>query len=102
MNGDSVPEQTFFDDPALDRAVAMIMALAAELAVTRDRLRSMEVLLETSGALQPGALDAYRPEPDEAKSLAADRDAFARQIIEAAKGTQASLGVPPDVYQRFA
>ena len=38
-------EQTFFDDPALDIAVAMIMTLATELQVTRDRLRSLEVLL---------------------------------------------------------
>ncbi|MBL0932092.1 MAG: hypothetical protein IBJ15_18525, partial [Alphaproteobacteria bacterium] len=88
MAADSVPEQTFFEDPALDRAVAMIMTLAAELAVTKDRLRAMEVLLVRQGALQAEALDGYQPDPEEAKKLAADRDAVARQIIEAAKGTQ--------------
>jgi hypothetical protein len=102
MSADSVPEQTFFQDPAIDRAVAMIMALAAELAVTKDRLRAMEVLLVRQGALQADALDAYTPDAEEAKKLAADRDAFARQIVEAAKGTQASLGAPADVNQRFA
>ena len=33
----SRPEQTFFADPALDRAVGMIMALATEVWVMRDR-----------------------------------------------------------------
>ncbi|MEA5501836.1 hypothetical protein VB735_01720 [Halotia wernerae UHCC 0503] len=102
MSADSVPEQTFFEDPAIDRAVAMIMTLAAELAVAKDRLRAMEVLLVRQGALQPDALDAYQPDAEEAKKLAADRDAFARQIVEAVKGTQASLGAPADVNRRFA
>ncbi len=102
MPDESAPEQTFFEDPALDRAVAMIMTLAAELAVTKDRLRAMEVLLERAGALPAGALDAYRPDAEEAKNLAAERDAFARQIVEAVKGTQASLGAPADVNERFA
>lgn len=101
MAADSIPEQTFFEDPALDRAVAMIMTLAAELAVTKDRLRAMEVLLVRQGALQADALDSYKPDAGEANALAADREAFAHQIIEAAKGTQASLGAPPDVHQRF-
>jgi hypothetical protein len=102
MSDETLPEQTFFEDPALDRALAMIMTLAAELAVTKDRLRAMEVLLERAGTLQAGALDAYKPDAEEARNLAADRDAFARQIVEAAKGTQASLGAPADVNQRFA
>lgn len=101
MSDQSAPEQAFFEDPALDRAVAMIMTLAAELAVAKDRLRAMEVLLERAGTLPTGALDAYKPDTEEAKKLATDRDAFARQIIEAAKGTQASLGAPADVHQRY-
>jgi len=64
------PEQTFFEDPALDRALAMIMVLAAELAVTRDRLRSLEVLLQNAGTISAGALDSYRPEPAEEAALA--------------------------------
>ena len=78
----SRPEQTFFDDPAIDRAVGMIMALAAELYLTRDRLRALERTLEGSGALAPGALDAYQPATAEAAALAADRDAFVASLLE--------------------
>ena len=96
------PEQTFFKDPALDRAVAMIMALAAELAVTEDRLRSLEVLLEKSGAISAGALDAYSPEPAEAAALAVERNAMVQQLMEAAKGNQVSRSARADNEKRFA
>ena len=96
------PEQTFFKDPALDRALAMIMALAAELAVTKDRLRALEVLLENAGTLKAGALDAYRPTPAEDAYLAAERNAMAQQLMEAAKGNQVSRGARADNEERFA
>jgi len=32
-----IPEQTFFPDPALDRAFGVVMALATEVWVLRDR-----------------------------------------------------------------
>ncbi|MEO8103467.1 MAG: hypothetical protein ABI790_13150 [Betaproteobacteria bacterium] len=95
------PEQTFFKDPALDRALAMIMAVAAELSVTKDRLRALEVLLENVGTISAGALDGYRPKPAEAAALAVDRNALVQQLIEAAKGNQASLGAPADTEERY-
>lgn len=86
----SRPEQTFFEDPAIDRAVGMIMALAAELYLTRDRLRALERTLEGSGGLAPGALDAYRPAPEEAAALTADRDAFVAGLLEHVVAAQKS------------
>ena len=57
-------------------------ALAAELYLTRDRLRALERTLEGSGALTPGVLDAYKPAPEEAAALTADRDAFVASLLE--------------------
>jgi hypothetical protein len=99
---DADPEQTFFEDPALDRALAMIMALAAELAVTKDRLRSLEVFLEKAGTISAGVLDAYSPEPAEAATLAVERNAMVQQLMEAAKGNQVSRGARADNEERFA
>jgi hypothetical protein len=84
------PEQTFFDDPAIDRAVGMIMALAAELYLVRDRLRALERTLEAAGTLTPGALDAYKPDAEEAAALAADRDAFVAGLLEHVVAAQKS------------
>lgn len=87
-------EQTFFDDPALDRAVGMIVTLAGEVWVLRDRLRAMERLLEAQGALAPGALDAYAPDAEEQARLDADRRDFTRHLMDNVLARQASKGAP--------
>ncbi len=94
------PEQTFFDDPALDIAVAMIMTLATELQVTRDRLRSLEVLLEKQGVLAADALDGYEPDEEESKRLGSDREAFVASLFEAIKRRQASKGAADDLMEQ--
>jgi hypothetical protein len=95
------PEQVFFRDPALDRAVALIMTLAAELHVTKDRLRSMEVLLVERGVLEEGALDHYVPSAGERLHLAAERKALVEELMRCVKGDQVSKGPPADLMQRF-
>ena len=57
------PEQTFFADPALDRAMCVIMALATEVFVLRDRLGALEAMLAESGIVAKGALDV-EPSPE--------------------------------------
>lgn len=94
------PEQTFFDDPALDIAVAMIMTLATELQVTRDRLRSLEVLLEKQGVLAADALDGYAPDDDEAKRINADREAFVASLFDVIKRQQTSKGAADDLMEQ--
>lgn len=96
------PEQVFFADPALDRAMAMIMTLAAELWVTKDRLRALEVTLVERGVLAGGTLDGYRPEPDERARVDAERRAYVGELMRCARGEQASKGAPSDLHQRFA
>ena len=87
-----LPEQTFFTDPALDRALGVVMALATEVYVLRDRLRALEGALAASGALDRDALGA-EPAPDELAAARADRDAFVRHLMQPLLGLQASRGV---------
>ncbi len=86
------PEQTFFDDSGLDRAVGMIMTLASELYVLRDRQRCLEKMLAARGMLDPAELDFYKPTADEAEEIAADRDAFVASLMENVLGRQVSKG----------
>lgn len=99
--GPPLPEQTFFNDPAIDRVLGVAMTLAAEVWVLRDRVRAMEALLTTGGALRAGALDAYAPAPAEAETIAQDREAFVAQLMQNLLGQQASKGAPPDLLARF-
>lgn len=89
-------EQTFFAEPALDRAVAMIMTLAAELYVVKDRLRALEVTLGKGDVL-----DHYVPDDAERRRIDAERSAYVRELMQCVLGEQASKGAPKDLVQRF-
>ena len=95
------PEQTFFKDPAIDRLLAMVMTLAAELHVTKDRLATLEMTLEKSGVLSPGGLDTFVPTPEEATRLNAQREAYVSFLMQCTLGQEVSLGATDDVIERF-
>jgi hypothetical protein len=88
----SRPEQTFFADPAIDRVMGVVMALAGEVWVLRDRVKCLETLLVRGGSLQDGALDAYKPTVEQTKDMAADRDAFVAHLMDNLLGRQAARG----------
>ncbi len=52
----------YFDDPAIDRLLSVLMAVAGELAVTRERLDTLERLLEARGLLDREAIETFRPD----------------------------------------
>ena len=72
---------TFFRDPAVDRMLGVVMELAGELYVVRDRLRTLEMLLEQRGTLSVADLDTYRPSTEEQSRRLAERDAFIQRIL---------------------
>ena len=85
------PEQTFFEDDALDRAFGVVMALATEVYVLRDRMGALETALERGGILDRAALDA-EPTAEERAARAADRDAFVAGLMQSILGQQQSAG----------
>lgn len=74
-------DMTFFHDPAVDRVLGVVMELAGELYVARDRLRTLEILLQQRGTLSVADLDSYRPSPEEHSQRLAERDAFIQRIL---------------------
>jgi polyhydroxyalkanoate synthesis regulator phasin len=56
----------FFDNPDIDRLIAILLAMAGELAVTRERLDTVERLLAKKGSLTRNDIDAFRPDASEA------------------------------------
>ncbi len=57
----------FFDDPAVERVLSITMAVATELAVTRERLDTVERLLESGISVTKENINSYRPDDDSAK-----------------------------------
>jgi hypothetical protein len=67
----------FFDDPAVDKLLAITMALLGEVCVLRERLDAHERLAAAYRLFGPGEVDAFVP--DEAAS--GQREALRAQVM---------------------
>jgi hypothetical protein len=67
----------FFDDPAVERVLNITLAVAMEHAVTRERLDTIERLLEAKGILSQSEIDTYEPD----KTAAEDRQRWHTEYI---------------------
>jgi hypothetical protein len=69
----------FFDDPAVERVLAVTMAVAQEVAVLRERLDTIERLLEKNGGgnFSRADIDSYAPDP----AAATERAEWSRMYI---------------------
>jgi hypothetical protein len=83
-------EQVFFSDPAVDRVMGVLFALATEHYVLHDRVRALEEQLCKNGQVSREALSAAVPESD----AAAHRDAaeFAQALLRPLLGVQLAKG----------
>lgn len=88
------PEQTFFQDPAIDRVLAVVMALSAEVWVLNDKLRALETLLDRQGVVSRDDLDSYVPDAESSETTTAARQAFVRTLMEPLLGREVTRGVP--------
>lgn len=71
----------FFDDPAIDKCVAMIMGLAGEVSVLHDRLDTMERLIEARGGVKRADIEAFEVTAEVQKDREAWRDAFLENVL---------------------
>lgn len=71
----------FFDDPSVDKVVAMVMGLAGETAVMRDRLDTLERLLEQKGLVKRSEIELYDPSPGVMAERAAWRETFLSEVL---------------------
>ena len=85
-------EQQFFDDPALDRVFGVVMALATEVYVLRDRQRALENILSSQNIIDLNTLNKEPSEEDREKGQL-DRDEFVKYLMESLSGTQVSRGL---------
>jgi hypothetical protein len=72
----------FFDDPAIDTLLAMLLELAKEQSVTRERLARLEHYVESRGG-EVGAVEALELPADVEAGLAAQRHEFVARLFRA-------------------
>ena len=69
------------DDPAVDRVMKVVVALARETYVLKDRLGIVERKLNEKGVLTRADLDDFKPTAEEEKEILAARDAFVEDVL---------------------
>jgi hypothetical protein len=89
-----LPDLTFFPDPHVDRVLGVVLELAAEVYVLRDRLQTLERVLEQSATLTEAELDQYQPSETERAERLAARDALIARIL-APMTAEADSPAPP-------
>ena len=84
--------------PMDEQLLAMIVGLTSEITILRARLDACERLLEASGTLAPGAIDAFAPdaaaEAVRERQRQATLDKVFRPLREAAEADFKSLARP--------
>lgn len=68
---------TFFADPQVDKLMAIVMALAGEVSVLRERLDTVERLVESKGLLTRHEIEGYKP----TEQAAEEREQWRSQYI---------------------
>jgi hypothetical protein len=71
----------FHDDPAIDRLIAMNLALTREVSVLKDRLTTLEKLGTQAGWLAPDAIDSYQPTQPERETREQAREALIGRVL---------------------
>ncbi len=52
----------YFEDPAIDRLLSMVLALVAEVSVLRDRFDTVERLLDAKDLIRRKDIEGYAPD----------------------------------------
>ena len=72
----------YFEDPAVDKLHLMVMALIEELSVTRDRLDTVERLIERHGLFQVEEIEDYFPDLKADGERSGRRIAYIRRVMK--------------------
>lgn len=70
----------FFDDPSLDQMMTFLLELTTEVGVMRERLDTVERLLDDQGSVTRAAIEAYQPSPAVEAERNAWREAFLKRV----------------------
>jgi hypothetical protein len=90
--GEARAEQLFFDDPAVDGLMGVLMSLATDHYVLRDRVQVLEKQLVRSGHVDAAALEAPST-PEETAAANDDAAAFANELLRPLLGLQETIGM---------
>ncbi len=81
----------YFEDPAIDRLLSIVMALAGEVAVVKERLDTVERLLDAKGSISRADIEAYAPDREAGHERGLMHREFAARILRGVQQDMESL-----------
>lgn len=81
----------FYETPGLDEAMSMIMVLASELTVVRDRLDTVEKVAAAKGVVLDAEIEAFEPDQATLEARELRRQDFLARLFYLARKQAAEL-----------
>lgn len=75
------PRPKYFTDPDVDRLWSVMLALAGEVSILRDRLDVHERLSHAAGGFGTAEVDGFDPDDAQTADRAARREAFLKRTL---------------------
>ena len=90
-------KRPYFLTPEVERVLAITMAIAQELAVTRQRVDTLERLLADKGLVTADEIERFEPDPGAATERALATQAYLDRILRIVLQENAAATVVGDV-----
>ena len=71
----------FYDDPAIDQMMTFLLEIMAEFAAVRERMDTIERLLDEKGTISRADIEAYRPDAAVEAARSEWNNAFIRRVL---------------------
>ncbi len=75
------PRPNFFTDPAVDQLLGVVLGLAQEVSVLRDRVDTIERVMDAKGSVTRADIEAYVPDAAADAERAAVRNEYLQRVF---------------------
>ena len=75
-------KKSWLGDPILDKMFQVVIRLAGELYVTKDRLTTLETIIEEKGLLDISEIETYSKNAENNEKINEQRDEFVANLLE--------------------
>ena len=75
-------KKSWLGDPILDKMFQVVIRLASELYITKDRLTTLETIIEEKGLLDISEIETYSRNAENNEKINEQRDEFIANLLE--------------------
>ena len=76
-----VKRPAYFEDPATERTLSILLAVAGEVSVLKERLDTVERLLDEKGTISRADINSYAPDKDAAYERAVMTKEYVARVM---------------------